>query len=48
MGPLAQLSAFARILAVVVLPTPRTPENRNAWATRFCWIAWVSVRVTVS
>src|SRR3990172_7963752 len=46
-GPLAQLRAFARIRAVVVLPTPRTPANRNAWAMRFCWIAWVRVRVTV-
>jgi hypothetical protein len=26
-----QLSAFARIRAVVVLPTPRAPDSRKAW-----------------
>jgi DNA-binding protein YbaB len=33
-GPFAQLSALARMRALVVLPTPRTPVNRNACATR--------------
>jgi len=27
-GPVSQLRALARILAMVVLPTPRGPENR--------------------
>src|SRR4029079_17166515 len=30
-----QFSDLARILAVDVLPTPRAPVNRYAWATRF-------------
>ena len=33
-GPLMQFSARARILAVVVLPTPRGPENTNDCAMR--------------
>ena len=32
--PSWQFNAFARIRAVVVLPLPRGPEKRNAWATR--------------
>ncbi len=32
-GPSAQFSAFARMRAVVVFPTPRGPENRKAWAS---------------
>ena len=47
-GPLAQLSALARIRAVEVLPTPRTPEKRKAWAVRSCSIEFRNVRVTVS
>jgi hypothetical protein len=45
-GPFSQLSAFARMRALVVLPTPRTPVNRNACATRPCAIAFSSVRLT--
>ena len=33
-SPSAQLSALARMRAVVVLPTPRAPESRNAWPMR--------------
>ncbi len=29
-GPVAQLTIFARIRAVDVLPVPRGPQNRNA------------------
>ena len=32
--PCAQLSALARMRAVVVLPTPRAPESRKAWPMR--------------
>jgi hypothetical protein len=28
----SQLIVFARILAQVVLPTPRGPQNKKAWA----------------
>ena len=38
-GPVSQLSALARMRALVVLPTPRTPVKRNACATRSCAIA---------
>jgi hypothetical protein len=31
-GPSVQFRALASILAVVVFPTPRGPENRKAWA----------------
>ena len=34
MGPFSQFSALAMMRALVVLPTPRTPVKRNAWATR--------------
>ena len=44
--PFSQLSAFARRRAVVVLPTPRGPVNRNACATRPAAMAACSVRVT--
>ena len=30
-----QLTALARILAQVVLPVPREPQNRYAWQTAF-------------
>ena len=33
-GPSLQLSDFARILAQDVLPTPRGPQKRYAWARR--------------
>jgi hypothetical protein len=42
-GPFAQFRALARMRALVVLPTPRTPVNRNAWATRFCAMAFPMV-----
>ena len=45
-GPFTQLSARARMRAVVVLPTPRGPANTNACATRSLVIALRSVRVT--
>ena len=41
---LRQLSALARIRAIVVLPTPRVPVNRNACAMRPDLIALTSVR----
>jgi len=37
-GPFSQ-SAPCEMRALVVLPTPRTPVKRNAWATRPCVIA---------
>src|SRR5438093_9953261 len=46
--PRSQLSALARSRAVVVLPTPRGPAKRNAWATRPTAIAACRVRVTCS
>ena len=45
-GPLTQLSARARMRAVVVLPQPRGPANTNACAMRPLAIALRSVRVT--
>src|SRR5438128_12597544 len=42
-GPFSQFNPFARIRAVVVLPTPRGPENRYAWPIRSIWIAFCSV-----
>ena len=45
-GGLMQFRALARMRALVVLPTPRTPVNRNAWATRSDSIALPKVRVT--
>src|SRR6202050_2060561 len=45
-GPFTQSKAFARIRALVVFPTPRTPEKMYACATRFEVIAFASVRVT--
>ena len=41
-GPM-QLSALAISRAVEVLPTPRTPVSRKAWASRPRWIALPSV-----
>ena len=46
-SPFAQLRALARMRAVVVLPTPRAPENRKAWPMRPVESAFFSVRVTV-
>ena len=34
----SQLTAFARILATVVLPVPLVPQNRYAWPIRLCLI----------
>jgi hypothetical protein len=47
-GPVSQLRALARIRAIVVLPTPRTPVKRKACATRSCSMAFERVRVTAS
>jgi hypothetical protein len=30
-GPFSQHSAFARMRAALVFPTPRAPVNRKAW-----------------
>src|SRR5690606_24779913 len=38
-----QLTALARMRAVVVLPVPRGPQNRYAWAMRSSAIAFFSV-----
>src|ERR1700757_1142145 len=46
-GP-TQLRARARIRAVVVLPTPRTPVRMKAWATRPVAIAFDKVRTIAS
>ena len=45
-GPFTQLSARARMRAVVVLPQPRGPAKTNACATRPLVMALRSVRVT--
>ena len=45
-GPFSQFMALARIRAMVVLPVPRGPEKRMAWATRPARMALVRVRVT--
>src|SRR3972149_2398877 len=45
-GPWAQLRALARMRAVVVLPTPRGPAKRKAWATRSVAMAFLRVSVT--
>src|SRR5262245_23771417 len=47
-GPLSQQSALARTRAAVVLPTPRAPQNRNAWWTRPFLKAFAIVRVMCS
>ena len=44
-GPFSQFSALARMRAAVVLPTPRTPVKRYAWAIRLVRMAFCSVRV---
>ncbi len=46
-GPM-QLRARARMRAVVVLPTPRTPVRMKAWAMRPVAMALVSVRTIAS
>jgi hypothetical protein len=43
-----QLRAIAKMRAVVVLPTPRGPENIYAWATLLLAIAFLMVVVTCS
>ena len=48
MGPRLQFIAFARILAMVVLPVPLGPENKIAWATLPDIIALDKVWVTCS
>ncbi len=45
-GPLSQLMALAKILAVVVLPVPLGPENRYADASRLFLMAFIRVVVT--
>ncbi len=45
-GPSAQLSARARMRAVVVLPQPRGPANTNDCAIRWLLRALRRVRVT--
>ena len=47
-GPCSQLTIFARMRAVEVLPVPRGPQNRNAWCRRPSRIAPVSARTTWS
>ena len=47
-GPCSQLTIFARMRAVDVLPVPRGPQNRNAWCRRPSRIAPVSARTTWS
>ena len=46
-GPV-QFRPRAMIRAVVVLPTPRMPESRKAWATRPEAKAFLSVRTSAS
>jgi len=41
----SQFIVFARILAQVVLPTPRGPQNKNACASWLFLIAFLSVVV---
>src|SRR5215831_4452666 len=47
-GPFSQHRALARMRAALVLPTPRAPVNRKAWCTRFCSMAFTSVRAMCS
>ena len=47
-GPCSQLSAFARMRAMDVLPVPRGPEKRYACRTRPAAMAFFSVRTTAS
>src|SRR2546423_6801675 len=44
----SQLIVLANILAQVVLPTPRGPQNKNAWARWPLLIAFLSVVVICS
>ena len=39
-GAGTQFKALARMRATEVLPTPRGPEKRKAWATRPCAMAF--------
>src|SRR3954469_25191159 len=43
LGNFSQFSALARIRAIDVLPVPRVPVNRYAWAIRSVSIAFLSV-----
>jgi len=43
-GPPSALSALANTRAVEVLPVPRGPTNKKAWAMRPLSIALVNVR----
>ena len=45
---LLRFTAFARILAVVVFPTPRGPQNKKAWAIFLAVMARESVSVMLS
>src|SRR5690348_9075598 len=47
-GPFTQLMQRARILAAEVLPEPRGPENKYAWASLPLSSALDSVRTTAS
>ena len=47
-GPCSQLSAFAKIFAVLVLPVPRGPAKRYAWPIWPLVIAFASVRLICS
>src|ERR1044071_1181753 len=47
-GPFSQFNALAKMRAVVVLPVPRGPTNRYAWAMRLFLIAFLSVWVMCS
>ena len=38
-GPFTQFRHLAKIRAIEVLPTPRVPQKRYAWAIRFSRIA---------
>ena len=40
-----QLMVLAKILAQVVLPTPRGPQNKNAWATWLVKMEFFKVEV---
>jgi hypothetical protein len=41
----SQLIVLAKILAHVVLPTPRGPQNKNAWANWLFFMAFFNVVV---
>ena len=47
-GPFTQFSALAKMRAVLVFPVPRGPTKRYACASRFCPMAFFSVRTMCS